>query len=42
MIALPVYGNGDTYPVRYDAVNAYDALTALKEYDAVTAYDAVP
>ena len=26
MIALPVYGNGDTYPLRYDAVVANDAV----------------
>ena len=26
MIALPVYGKGDTYPLRYDAVAANDAV----------------
>jgi len=26
IIALPVYGNGDTYPLRYDAVVANDAV----------------
>jgi hypothetical protein len=37
IIALPVYGNGDIYPVKYDAVAAYEALTAFNIYDAVCA-----
>ena len=39
--AEPVNGNGEIYPSRYDAVNAYDAVVELVEYDAVVAYDAL-
>lgn len=30
IMALPVYGKGDTYPLRYDAVDEYDELIAFK------------
>ena len=33
-------GKGDTYPDRYEAVNAFDADVAVKEYDDDTAKDA--
>jgi hypothetical protein len=41
-----VNGNGDTYPDRYDAVNAFEDVVAndadvdVEAYDADVAYDA--
>jgi hypothetical protein len=38
--AEPVNGNGETYPVKYDAVNAYDAVLLELACEAPTAYEA--
>lgn len=35
IIALPVKGNGDTYPVKCDAVTAYEADVAVFAKEAV-------
>jgi hypothetical protein len=39
--AEPVNGNGETYPVKYDAVNAYDDETTLFEPYGPNTPDAV-
>jgi hypothetical protein len=39
--AEPVNGNGEIYPSKYDAVNAYEDDVDVFEYDDVTAYDAL-
>ena len=39
--ADPVYGNAATDPSKYDAVNAYDAVTDLDADTALSTYDAV-
>jgi hypothetical protein len=39
--ADPVYGNGEIYPSKYDAVNAYDAVVARDADTAFKTYEAV-
>jgi hypothetical protein len=39
--AEPVNGNGEIYPSKYDAVNAYEDDVDVFEYEDVIAYDAL-
>jgi hypothetical protein len=39
--AEPENGNGEIYPSKYDAVNAYEDDVDVFEYEDVTAYDAL-
>jgi hypothetical protein len=41
IIAEPVNGKGETYPSKYEAVKAYDAVVAFMAYDEVPNKDPV-